>query len=71
MGCLAYNSKCSDIDKCIFDHHANWKEFYGSIEEEFLPNMPEAWGHLVILSAFVDANHAGKSHAFLFAAGRA
>ena len=33
---------------------------YGDIIEELPPNMPKPWGHLVIISAFVDANHAGN-----------
>jgi hypothetical protein len=60
MGCLAYDSKCPDIDERIFNPNADWKEFYGKVEEELLPNMPKLWGHPVTMSAFVDTNHAGN-----------
>jgi hypothetical protein len=44
---------------------------YGDIEEELPPNMPEPRGHLVTISTFVDANHAGnvvtrRSHTGIF-----
>ena len=57
---LAYDSKRPEIDESIFHHNADWKEFYGDIEEELPPNMPELRGHPVTISAFVDANHAGN-----------
>jgi hypothetical protein len=60
MGRLAYDSKCPDIDKRILNHNADWKEFYGDVEEELPPNMPKPRGHPVAMSAFVDANHAGN-----------
>jgi hypothetical protein len=60
MGRLAYDSKRPDIDETVFYHNADWKEFYGDVEEELPPNMPEPRGHSVIISAFVDANHAGN-----------
>jgi hypothetical protein len=44
MGRLAYDSKCPDIDECIFHHNAEWKEFYGDITEKLPPNMPEPRG---------------------------
>jgi hypothetical protein len=71
MGRLAYDSKRPDIDETVFHLNANWKEFYGDVEEELPPNMPEPRGHSVIISAFVDANHAGnvvtrRSHSGIF-----
>jgi hypothetical protein len=71
MGRLAYDSKCPDIDERFFHHNAEWKEFYGDITEELPPNMPEPRGRSVIISAFVDANHAGnvitrRSHSGIF-----
>jgi hypothetical protein len=60
MGKLAYDSKRPEIDKSIFHHNADWKEFYGDVEEELPPNMPEPRGHSVTISAFVDANHVGN-----------
>jgi hypothetical protein len=38
----------------------DWTEFYGDVEEELPPKMPEALGNAVTISAFVDANHAGN-----------
>jgi hypothetical protein len=71
MGQLAYDSKCLDIDERIFNSNADWKEFYGDVEEELPSNMPEPWGHPVTMSAFVDANHGGNvitrcSHSGMF-----
>jgi hypothetical protein len=39
----------------------DWSEFYGDVEEEMPPKMPEPLGSLVTISAFVDANHAGNA----------
>ena len=39
---------------------ADWKDFYGDVEEELPAKMPEPRGHAVSMSAFVDANHAGN-----------
>jgi hypothetical protein len=60
MGRLAYDSKCQDIDKHIFNPNVDWKEFYDQTEEELPPNMPEPRGHPVTMTAFVDANHTGN-----------
>jgi hypothetical protein len=35
-----YDLKHPEIDERIFHHNADWKEFYGDIEEELPPNMP-------------------------------
>jgi hypothetical protein len=41
MGRLAFDSKRPDIDERIFHpQQADWKEFYGDVHEELLPNMP-------------------------------
>ena len=50
---------------------ADWTEFYGDIEEEDPPNMPEPLGHPVKITMFVDANHANnvvtrRSHTGIF-----
>jgi hypothetical protein len=71
MGRLAYDSKRPDIDETVFYHNADWKDFYGDVEEELPPNMPKPRGHSVTISAFVDANHAGnvvtrRSHSGIF-----
>jgi hypothetical protein len=71
MGRLAYDSCSLDIDEKVFHQHADWTEFYGDVEEELPPNMPEPRGHPVTISTFVDANHAGnvvtrRSHSGIF-----
>jgi hypothetical protein len=60
MGKLTFYSQTPTINETFFYHNANWKDFYGDVEEELPPNMPKPQGHLVIISAFVDANHAGN-----------
>ena len=60
MGRLAYDSKVPDVDESAFVQGANWKDFYGDVEEELPPIMPEPRESTVIISAFVDANHAGN-----------
>ena len=52
MGCLTFDPKAPDINEQHFYNNANWKEFYGDIKEELLPNMPEPWGHLVSIKYF-------------------
>jgi hypothetical protein len=60
-----------DKSRIIFDHAdpiydpntfiiQNWMEFYGDIEEELPPKMPEPLGQPMNITAFVDANHAGN-----------
>jgi hypothetical protein len=71
MGRLAFDSHAPDIDESIFNHSADWTDFYGDVTEELPPNMPEPRGHPVNISAFVDANHAGnvvtrRSHTGIF-----
>jgi hypothetical protein len=48
----------------VFDPTAfigqDWSEFYGDVEEEMPPKMPEPLGSPVTISVFVDANHAGN-----------
>eukprot|EP00957_Ditylum_brightwellii_P084990 6462864-Ditylum_brightwellii.AAC.1 len=39
---------------------ADWTEFYGDIQEEEPPNMPEPLGRPVQITMFVDANHANN-----------
>lgn len=60
MGRLGFDPVAPNIQEKYFHHGANWKEFYGDVEEELPPNMPEPRGHPVSVSAFVDANHAGN-----------
>ena len=60
MGRLAYDPKMPEIDETVFVSNADWKEFYGDVEEEMPRRAPEPRGNLVNISAFVDANHAGN-----------
>jgi hypothetical protein len=60
MGRIAYDSKTPDVDESVFEHDVDWTEFYGDVEEELPRNMPVPRGNMVIISAFVDANHAGN-----------
>ena len=47
----AFNN-LTDIDE--------WKEFYGDVEEEDPPHMPEPLGLPMKITAFVDSDHAGN-----------
>jgi hypothetical protein len=38
----------------------NWTEFYGKVTKEDPPNMPVPLGNPVVMSCFVDADHAGN-----------
>jgi hypothetical protein len=49
MGKLVYDLKHPEIDEQIFHHNADWKKFYGDIEEELPTNMPKPWGHSVTI----------------------
>jgi hypothetical protein len=40
--------------------HADWTEFYCDAHEAISPNAPEPRGNSVIISCFVDADHAGN-----------
>jgi hypothetical protein len=55
---LVVNHTRPDIDKSVFKS-GDWTEFYGDIAEENPPNMPILLGELVIMSCFVDTDHAG------------
>ena len=60
MGRLAYDPTDPRIDESIFNGNADWKDFYGDVQEELPANMPEPRGSPVTISCFVDANHAGN-----------
>jgi hypothetical protein len=71
MGKLAFDSHALDIDESFFYANADWMDFYGDGTKELPPNIPELRGHPVIISAFVDAIHAGNivtwcSHTSIF-----
>ena len=44
----------------MFNSDADWRDFDGDVTEELPPNMPEPKGKSVMVSCFVDANHAGN-----------
>jgi hypothetical protein len=46
------------IDETRFVKH-DWTEFYRDAKEPIPPNAPEPRGNAVVMSCFVDANHAG------------
>ena len=69
--CIFYYLKHNPVRRVVFDSArieqtgkfndgADWKAFYGDIEEEAPLNAPEPLGEAVKLTCFVDANHAGN-----------
>jgi hypothetical protein len=47
------------MDESAF-HKSDWsKSIYSEVEEEIPPNAPKALGNPVMMTCFVDANHAG------------
>ena len=60
MGELANDLKTPEVDESAFNNNVDWKDFYGDMEEELSPKMPEPRGNVVRIIAFVDANHAGN-----------
>jgi hypothetical protein len=56
---LALDATKPDIDESAFQE-VDWKDFYGEVEEELPPKMPEPLGRPVTISCFVNANHAGN-----------
>ena len=57
---MVFDPRKPRVDEQYFNTGADWKEFYGDIEEEDPPHMPEPLGRSVRMSCFVDANHAGN-----------
>jgi hypothetical protein len=60
IGCVAFDPKTPMVDESAFNNGADWKEFYGEVQEELPPKMPKPRGQRVTISAFVDANHVGN-----------
>ena len=60
MGRLVYDPKAPEINESIFNNNADWKSFYGDVQEELPPKRPKPRGNPVNIFAFVDANHAGN-----------
>ena len=56
---LVFDDKIPQVDESVFET-VDWAEsVYGDQHEELPPNMPEPLGNPVVVSCFVDANHAG------------
>jgi hypothetical protein len=56
---MAFDDKMPRIDETAF-HQSDWTEsIYGDVEEEVPPNAPKPLGNPVMMTCFVDANHAG------------
>jgi hypothetical protein len=60
IGHVVFDPKTPVVDESAFNNGADWKEFYGEVQEELPPKMPKPRGQRVTISAFVDANHAGN-----------
>jgi hypothetical protein len=56
---LVFDGMYPDIDKRKFVRY-HWQDFYRYAKEAIPPNMPEARGLEVVITCFVDANHAGN-----------
>jgi hypothetical protein len=57
---IVFDPKTPQIDEHVFKLNADWWDFYGDVAEELPPNMPKPRGQPVVVSCFVDANHAGN-----------
>jgi hypothetical protein len=57
---MAFDDKMSFLDNLAF-HKSDWSEsIYGEVEDEIKPTAPKPLGNTVIMTRFVDANHAGN-----------
>ena len=56
---LVFDPTYPDIDYEKFEKE-DWKSFYGKVKEELPENMPEAIGKELIITCYVDADHAGE-----------
>ena len=41
---IVFDPKNPDIDERVFSPSADWRDFYGNVEEEMSPNVPEPNG---------------------------
>jgi hypothetical protein len=56
---MAFDDKMPRLDGTAF-HKSDWSEsIYGDVEEEIPSNAPKPLGNPVMMTCFVDANHAG------------
>ena len=56
---ICFDGMYPKVDERQFTRY-DWEDFYRGAKEAIPPNMPEARGLDVILTCFVDANHAGN-----------
>ena len=56
---LLFDCGYPTVDERWFKNY-DWFDFYRDAKEAIPPNMPEARGHGVIVTCFVDANHGGN-----------
>jgi hypothetical protein len=56
---VVFDPRRVKLDESTFAH-GDWTEFYGDVKEEDPPDMPEPLGEPVVMTCFVDANHAGN-----------
>jgi hypothetical protein len=59
-GTIVFDATTPILDEDSFHHDADWKPFYGNVQEEQPSDMPYALGLPVSMACFVDANHAGN-----------
>jgi hypothetical protein len=50
---VAFDPKTPMVDESAFNNGANWKEFYGEVQEELPPKMPKPWRQRVSISALM------------------
>jgi hypothetical protein len=55
---LVFDDTVPDLGATYF-HVCDWTTVYPDAAETIPPNIPEAWGHSVVTSCYVDADHAG------------
>ncbi len=56
---LVFDPSYPIVDESWFQQ-VDWKEMYGDVEEELPPKMPPPRGNSVVISCFVDSDHAGN-----------
>ena len=57
---MLFDPTYPDIDYTSFPRR-DWEDFYGEVEEEDPPEMPDPLGSEMIMRLFVDADYAGDN----------
>ena len=55
---LALSARTPEVDESLFPVN-DWTSYYPDAEEAIPPNVPEGRGHPVVVTCYVDADHAG------------